>query len=152
MNERKFRRLLFTVIDNEENPFHPFVLIHGRPQIGKNVYIGCFSEVNARGAKVIIGDNCDIASFVSLNVADSHKACIGLVNEISQKDIIIEQNVFIGSHSFIKGGTHIGHHSVIGAGTIVEGVEVPPYSLVIGNPMEIKEGYYKLNLEKKDRE
>ena len=54
-----------------------------------------------------------------------------------------ENNVFVGSHCVIKGGAHIGHHSVIAAGTIVEGVKINPYSLVIGNPMQIKDGFYK---------
>ena len=126
-----------------KNRFHPLVYIGGRPKIGKNVYIGLFSEVNASGAKVVIGDNCDIASFVSINTNDTHKQVIGLMKKKEAKDIVIENNVFIGSHCFVKGGAYLGHHSVVGAGTIVEGVKIPPYSLVIGNPMKVKKGHYK---------
>ena len=125
-----------------KNPFHPLVYIGGSPQIGKNVYIGAFSEINAKGAIVKIGDGCDIASFVSINVADSHKRCIGLSADIERKDIVLEEKVFIGSYSFIKPGAHIGHHSVVAAGTIVEGVTIPPFSLVSGNPMQVRPGYY----------
>ena len=142
MDKKEFKKLLIDAMDNQDNPFHPFVFIHGEPKIGKNVYIGLFSEVNAKGAHVEIGDDCDIASFVSINVADSHKRCIGASGEIERDDIVIGDHVFIGSHVFIKKGARIGHHCVIGAGTMVEGVEIPPYSLVIGNPMEVKEGYY----------
>jgi len=148
MTKKEFKKLLLKVMDNQDNPFHPFVFVHGKPKIGKNVYIGLFSEVNAKGAKVSIGDNCDIASFVSINVADSHKKCLGLMKKVERKDIIIEKNVFIGSHCFIKKGAEIGHHSVVGAGTIVEGVKIPPYSLVIGNPMKVKAGHYKKFLKK----
>ena len=42
----------------------------------------------------------------------------------------------------IKGGASIGHHSVIAAGSIVDGVDIPPYSLISGNPMSIKPGYF----------
>ena len=63
--------------------------------------------------------------------------------EIERKDINIGKNVFIGSHCVIKGGANIGDFCVIGAGTIVDGVEIPDYSLVVGNPMVIKIGYYK---------
>lgn len=149
MDNKEFKKLLLVAMDNKENNFHPFVFVNGEPKIGKNVYIGLFSEVNAKGSKVTIGDNCDIASFVSINVADSHKKCIGLKEEIERKDINIENDVFIGSHCFIGGGVHIGHHSVIGAGTIIsKNCIIPPYSLVIGNPMDIKEGYYKKFLKK----
>lgn len=124
------------------NRFHPLVWIVGEPEIGKNVYIGGMSEVNARGARVKIGDNCDIASFVTINCADSHKKCIGISADIDRRDILIEDHVFIGSHSVIKGGARIGHHSVIAAGSIVGPIEIAPYSLVAGNPATVKSGYY----------
>jgi acetyltransferase-like isoleucine patch superfamily enzyme len=134
----------FTRLTNfPSNRFHPLVWIVGEPEIGEDVYIGGLSEVNAKGARVRIGAHCDIASFVTINCADSHKKCIGLSTEVDRKDILIEEHVFIGSHSVIKGGARIGHHSVVAAGTIVGAVEVPPYSLVVGNPPVVKPGYYQ---------
>ena len=138
------KRKLINLLGLRYNDFHPLVFINGAPEIGDNVYIGLFSEINAANSKVKIGENCDIASFVSINVADSHKKCIGLKDEIERKEIIIEDNVFIGSHSFIGNGVKIGHSSVIGSGTILNTqTNIPPYSLVVGNPAKIKEGYYK---------
>jgi acetyltransferase-like isoleucine patch superfamily enzyme len=143
MNEARFREMFFKTIENRENPFHPLVWINGDPRIGRGVYIGGFSEVNATGSTVVIGEGCDIASFVSINVADSHRKCLGLADDTERRPITIEDHVFIGSHCVVKGGAHIGHHTVVAAGTIVEGVQVPPYSLVIGNPMKVKPGYYR---------
>lgn len=142
MNLDQFRRLFEELTHFRSNSFHPLVWINGEPEFGKNVFIGGLSTINAKGARVAIGDNCDIAAFVNINCADSHKRCIGLANDIDRKDIVIEHNVFIGSHSVIKGGARIGHHSVIAAGTIVEGKKIPPYSLVVGNPMKVRAGYY----------
>jgi len=136
------KKEIIELLGLKDNPFHPMVFINGNPTFGKNVYIGPFSEVNANGSEVIIGDNCDIASFVSINVADSHMRCIALSKVVERKPIIIEDNVFIGSHCLIKGGAEIGHHSVVAAGTMVEGVKIPPHSLVYGNPMKVKEEYY----------
>lgn len=149
MEKDKFKSQLAEAIGFKENRFHPLVWITGEPQIGENVYVGGFSEINAKGATVRIGHDCDIASFVSINTADSHKKCLGLSEEIERSDITLEHNVFIGSHCVIKGGAHIGHHSVIAAGTIVDGKKIPPYSLISGNPMVVKEGYY--DPEKKKR-
>ena len=142
MDISEFQELFSTLTNFKKNAFHPLVWINGNPKIGKNVHIGFFSEVNAKEAKITIGDDCDIASFVAINAADSHKRCIGMSDLIERKDITIENNVFVGSHVVIKGGAHIGHHSVIASGTIVDGVEIPPYSLVSGNPMKVKSGYY----------
>jgi acetyltransferase-like isoleucine patch superfamily enzyme len=141
-DESQLREWFTRLTSFPENRFHPLVWIIGNPEIGENVHIGGFSEVNAKGAEVKIGDNCDIASFVAINCADSHKKCIGLSVEINRQKILIGEYVFIGSHSVIKGGASIGHHSVIAAGTIVGAIDIPPYSLVIGNPAVVKPGYY----------
>lgn len=142
MEAEQFQELFSRLTTFRANRFHPLVWIVGEPEIGDGVYIGGFSEVNGKGAKVRIGDFCDIASFVTINCADSHRKCIGLTTEVDRRDITLEDHVFVGSHSVIKGGTHIGHHSVVAAGTIVEPGAIPPYSLVIGNPMQVKPGYY----------
>lgn len=144
MNDlKKFEDLFLKLTMFKKNKFHPFVWILDKPKIGKNVSIGGFSEINAKGATISIGDNCDIASFVSINCVDSHKKCIGLIKDKVRLDINIENNCFIGSHSVVKGGAYIGHHSVVAAGAVVDGVKIPPYSLVYGNPMKVKAGYYK---------
>ncbi len=143
MDYNEFAELFSKLTNFKKNQFHPLVWITGIPTIGENVYIGGMSEIAAKNSNIIIGDNCDIASFVSINCGDSHKRCIELSTEVKYKSIVLEKNVFVGSHSVIKSGAHIGHHSVIAAGTIVEGVQIPPYSLVSGNPMKVKNGYYK---------
>ena len=43
----------------------------------------------------------------------------------------------------IKGGARIGDYCVVAAGTVVEGVQIQPFSLIYGNPMKIKNGYYR---------
>lgn len=142
MDIDQFQELFSRLTNFQTNQFHPMVWIVGEPQIGEGVYIGGFSEVNGKGAKVRIGDHCDIASFVTINCADSHLKCIGLSDAVARQDITLEDHVFVGSHCVIKGGAHIGHHSVVAAGTIVGPGQIPPYSLVVGNPMQVKPGHY----------
>jgi acetyltransferase-like isoleucine patch superfamily enzyme len=148
MNLSEFEALFAEMTTFYRNRFHPLVWIVGEPEIGDGVYIGGMSEINAKNTKVTIGDYCDIASFVTINSADSHKKCIEIQEHIERSPIIIEHHVFIGSHSVIKGGAHIGHHSVVAAGTVVDGKSIPPYSLIIGNPMVVKESYYLKNRNK----
>ncbi len=151
MKPSEFEDLFAALTNFRKNRFHPLVWIVGEPEIGEGVYIGGMSEINATNARVFIGDYCDIASFVSINCSDSHKKCIGIQEHTERKDIIIEDHVFIGSHCVVKGGAQIGHHSVVAAGTVVEGVVIPPYSLIIGNPMIVKAAYYlKGNEETRD--
>lgn len=138
-----FKKQFEQMTSFQSNAYHPLVWIMGQPKFGNNVFVGAFSVINANDSEVFIDDNCDIASFVSINVSDSHKRCLGIQSEVSRKPIHLGKNVFVGSHSLIKGGAEIGHHSVVAAGTIVEGQKIPPYSLIFGNPMQVKESYYK---------
>ena len=143
MTDDDFKEFFVRMMRNKDNPYHPLVWINGSPEIGEGTYIGGMTLINAKGARVMIGKGCDIASFVSINVSDTHRRCIGLAEEANRNDIIIGDNVFIGTHSAFLGGAKIGKHSVVEAGTIVRACEVPSWSLIIGNPMTIKPGYYE---------
>jgi acetyltransferase-like isoleucine patch superfamily enzyme len=143
MQPDEIKALFLQLMQNRDNPFHPLVWINGEPEIGAGTYVGGMSEINAKGARVVIGENCDIASFVAINVADSHKRAIGLSEHNDVRDIFIGDRVFVGSHSVILGGARIGDCCVIGAGSVVRAGEVPPYSLVIGNPARVRVGYYR---------
>lgn len=135
-------------LDFQPNPYHPLVWINGNPEIGEGVYIGFFSVVNAKKTHVSIGDGCDIAPFTSINTADSHEKCLGLMEDVERTPIELEHNVFVGTQSVIKPGTTIGHHTVIGAGEVVSG-RVPPYSLVVDGA--VREGYYESEFEAEPR-
>ncbi|MPM92947.1 2,3,4,5-tetrahydropyridine-2,6-dicarboxylate N-acetyltransferase [bioreactor metagenome] len=53
---------------------------------------------------------------------------------------IIENNVFLGTKSSILKNVRIGEHSVIGANSVVT-KNVPPFSIVSGNPAKIIKKY-----------
>lgn len=50
--------------------------------------------------------------------------------------IVIEDDVWIGAHVILLSGTKIGKGSVIAAGSVVS-TEIPPYSIVVGNPARV---------------
>lgn len=58
--------------------------------------------------------------------------------EMGGKSPIIENNVDIGANAIIIGNITIGAYSTIGAGSVVT-KNVPPYSVVVGNPAKILE-------------
>jgi len=144
VTQESFKKAFHEFVKYPDNPFHPLVWINnGDAEIGENTSIGGFPDINGKGARLMIGSHCDIASFCSVNVTDSHYQAIGLEEAPSHKDITIGDYVFIGSHCVILGGTTIGSHSVIGAGTIIRGETIPSYSFAVGNPVTIKPEYYK---------
>ncbi|MDR0895158.1 MAG: acyltransferase [Prevotellaceae bacterium] len=55
---------------------------------------------------------------------------------ITTATIIIDDDVWIGANAVITAGVHIGKHCVVAAGSIVT-KDVPPYSVVAGNPARV---------------
>lgn len=51
-------------------------------------------------------------------------------------DTIIEPNCFLGARCLILPGVRIGEGSIVGAGSVVT-QDVPPKSIVVGNPAQI---------------
>lgn len=51
-------------------------------------------------------------------------------------DIILEQDVWLGTNVTVKGGVTIGEGSVVAAGSVVI-KSIPPFSIVAGNPARI---------------
>ena len=111
----------------------------GDIKIGDDCSVNPFAIVYGHGG-VRIADGVRIAAHTVIipanhNVADDgtplHKS------GTSAKGIDIGANVWLGSCLLYTS------HSVIAAGAIVGPGEIPPYSLVIGNPMVVKAGYYR---------
>ena len=92
MINNEFLKLLSENIGFKQNAYHPLVWINGNPKIGEGTTIGFFSEVNAKNAEILIGRHCDIASFVAINAADSHRRCIGLQSGIKRVVTIINDD------------------------------------------------------------
>jgi virginiamycin A acetyltransferase len=51
-------------------------------------------------------------------------------------DIIVGNDVWFGYGALVRGGVTIGHGAIIAAGAVVV-KDVPPYSIVAGNPAQV---------------
>jgi serine acetyltransferase len=58
------------------------------------------------------------------------------MSRLIMTDTYIGKNCFIGSYSIIMPGVRVGDESVVGSGSVVT-VDVPPHSIVGGNPAKI---------------
>lgn len=104
-----------------------------------NIIIGDNSRLNGvflhAQKKIIIGKNCVIASGVNIIDSNGHilKSENRTIGRDIPKEIIIEDNVWIGLNSIILKNTVIGKNSVVGAGSVVKG-KFPENSIISGNP------------------
>lgn len=52
------------------------------------------------------------------------------------KDVVVEEDVWIGANVTLLAGVRIGRGAVIGAGAVCR-TKVPPYAIVLGNPARV---------------
>jgi acetyltransferase-like isoleucine patch superfamily enzyme len=62
------------------------------------------------------------------------------LQKVVTKQIIINDDVWIGANSVITAGVTIGKHAIIGAGSVVT-KDIPPYSVAAGNPARVIKKY-----------
>ena len=74
-----------------------------------------------------------IASDVTITDSDWHGIYDRTDYVATPKEVIIEDNVWIGEKSIILKGSKIGKNSIIGAGSVVSG-EIPENVVFAGNP------------------
>ncbi|WP_234733475.1 acyltransferase [Tellurirhabdus bombi] len=135
-------------------PFNAFAL-------GARSTIEDFCVVNNGVGAVLIGDNCTVGiSSVVIGpvtigsdvIMAQHVVLSGLnhsYEDVSQSiraqpvitaPIIIEEECWIGANAVITAGVTVGRHSVVAGGSVVTR-NVPPYSVVGGNPARLLKQY-----------
>lgn len=90
------------------------------------------------GNNVNVGANCRIFDhdFHSLNHIHRRNSSVDIEN-IKMAAVNIEDDVFIGTNSTILKGVNIGARTIVAAGSVVTIKNIPPDSIVGGNPAKI---------------
>ena len=105
--------------------------------LGKNVN---FNGISIRGKGIVkIGDNFHSGEDIVI-ISQNHNyddgTSIPYDDTVIPKDIIIEDNVWIGDRVIILGGAHICEGAIIQAGSVVIG-EIPYCSIAGGHPAKV---------------
>lgn len=122
----------------------------GRINIGNNTVIFHFTKIGSV-SNIFIGDCVVISNHVHIYENNNHptdpatrrRMCLsGFYGDpwrwehSASAPIVIEDNVWIGEYSAILKGVKIGKGSVVGCHSVVT-KDVPPYTVVAGNPARI---------------
>ena len=120
------------------NPTILDVLPGGRITIGNSC--GFSSVVMSSRTSIEIGNHVIVGGNVRIFDHDFHEMDAMLRRggtdggKIRTAKVTVRDDVFIGTNAIILKGTTIGARSIIAAGSVVFGLDVPPDSLVKGNP------------------
>lgn len=123
-------------------------------KIGNNCRINHDTQLSSTNS-IIIGDNVGIAARTLIvdtvhgnfnmksftfnegkDVPDVFLKNVFTREYYSKGPVVIEDNVHIAMNCVIMPGILIGHNSIIAANTVVD-KNIPPYSIVSGNPCDI---------------
>ena len=116
--------------------------IAGEAIVRGDIEIGEHCTVNAKACisgKVKMGNGVRIASLTTI-VGFNH-GFDDITKPVYQqpcsfKGIVIEDDVWVGANVVITDGVTVGEHSILAAGSVVV-KDVPPYSIVGGNPAKV---------------
>lgn len=86
-------------------------------------------SVAAINLTVVTGNHTPTVGVPQYLLAPSH------VND-HEMDVIVEEDVWLGTNVTLIAGAHIGRGAVVGAGSIVN-KDIPPYAIVVGVPARI---------------
>lgn len=115
----------------------------GRIEIGD--FSGASSVVISSKEFVRIGKRCKIGGNVRIFDHDFHSTDAAIrasqedLSKVRGKGVEIGDDCFIGTNAIILKGTKLGNRTIVAAGSVVFGLDVPPDSLVKGNPAQIVE-------------
>lgn len=89
----------------------------------------------AFGMAVITGNHMVVPGMFLKDVSNKIKDELDIRHEYD-KDIVVEEDVWIGAKAVLLSGVTLGRGCIIGAGSVVRN-NIPPYSIAIGNPARV---------------
>ncbi len=133
------KRIVKELLGKSEGAFinPPFYCDYGTNiEVGKNFFAN-YNCTILDVAKVIIGDNCQMAPNVAIYTA-GHPVHPDTRNTAYEYgiEVTIGDNVWIGGNTVICPGVHIGSNTVIGAGSVVT-KDIPDWVIAAGNPCRV---------------
>ena len=120
--------------------------------LGEGVSLGANAHITAINAKFICKGHCVIAKNLSVHTGN-HARIIGqYVSAITEankptgydKDIIVEEDVWIGTSVTLLAGVTIGRGVTVAAGAVVA-KSIPPYCICGGVPAKVLKLYWTID-------
>ncbi len=124
----------------------------------KNIYLydgcnlACNTWISATNARFICKGHCALAEGLTVHTGN-HARIVGLfVNDIKEnnkpvgydKDVIVEEDVWIGCNVTLLAGVTIGRGSTVAAGAVVT-KSMPPYCICGGVPAKFIKFYWSID-------
>ncbi len=132
----------FIPVVHESAFIHPQAAVTGNVTIGRDVYVGPGAAIRGDWGGIVIEDGCNVQENCTVHMFPGVTVVLEAAAHIGHGAVVhgarIGANALIGMNAVIMDNAVIGEGSVVGALCFVPtGMQVPPRSVVVGNPAKV---------------
>jgi phenylacetic acid degradation protein len=132
----------FIPVIHESAFIHPNATVTGNVIIGKDVYVGPGAAIRGDWGGIIIEDGCNVQENCTVHMFPGVTVVLETNSHIGHGAIVhgarIGRNSLVGMNAVIMDNVTIGEECIVGALCFVPAeMEVPPRSVVVGNPAKV---------------
>lgn len=132
----------FIPVVHESAFVHPKASVTGNVIIGKDVYIGPGAAIRGDWGGIVIEDGCNVQENCTIHMFPGVTVVLEAGAHIGHGAVVhgarIGANALIGMNAVVMDNAAVGAGSVVGALCFVPTeMQIPPRSVVVGNPAKI---------------
>ncbi|HSR38703.1 MAG TPA: transferase hexapeptide repeat family protein [Phnomibacter sp.] len=121
---------------------HPLAVVTGNVIIGQHCYIGPGAALRGDWGGIVLEDSCNVQENCTIHMFPGVTVLLKEGAHIGHGAIIhgaqIGRNCLVGMNAVVMDNVVLGDESIVGALAFIrEGEQIPPRSLVVGNPARI---------------
>lgn len=121
---------------------HPLAVVTGNVIIGRQCYIGPGAALRGDWGGIVLEEGCNVQENCTIHMFPGVTVVLKEGAHIGHGAIIhgaqIGRNCLVGMNAVVMDNVVLGDESIVGALTFIkEGEQIPPRSLVVGNPSRI---------------
>jgi phenylacetic acid degradation protein len=132
----------FVPVIHESAYVHPNATVTGNVIIGRDVYVGPGAAIRGDWGGIVIEDGCNIQESCTVHMFPGVTVVLERAAHVGHGAIVhgarIGENALIGMNAVIMDNATVGAGSIVGALCFVPAeMQIPPRSVVVGNPAKI---------------
>ena len=132
----------FVPVIHESAFVHPNATVTGNVIIGRDVYVGPGAAIRGDWGGIVIEDGCNVQESCTIHMFPGVTVVLERSAHIGHGAIVhgarIGENSLIGMNAVVMDNAVVGAGSIVGALCFVPAqMQIPPRSVVVGNPAKI---------------
>jgi phenylacetic acid degradation protein len=132
----------FVPVVHESAFVHPNATVTGNVVIGRDVYVGPGAAIRGDWGGIVIEDGCNVQEGCTIHMFPGVTVVLERSAHVGHGAIVhgarIGENALIGMNAVIMDNATVGAGSIVGALCFVPSeMQIPPRSVVVGNPAKI---------------